>query len=115
MKQKFVKSLIVTVLALAVVFCSVLSTMALPINDVNNSYFYNVDGVDAAAPKAFTVEKYISVLDIVPNATKTTAFSPADLFYKNGYLYILDGKGNCVYVLDERYQLVSTIRTLPNW
>lgn len=112
MKQKFIKSLIVTVLTLAVVFCSVFSASALPINNVNNSYFYNVDGVDAAAPMAFTVEKYISVVDIVPNATATTAFSPTDLFYKNGYLYVLDMKGNCVYVLDERYQLVSTIRTL---
>lgn len=100
------------VLAFAVIFGSVLSASALPINNVNDPYFYNVDGIDAAAPLSFTVEKHISVVDIVPNATVTTAFVPTDLCFKNGYLYVLDSKGNAVYVLDEQYQLVSTIRTL---
>lgn len=100
------------VLTFAVVFCSVLSASALPINNVNNSYFYNVDGKDAAAPVAFTVEKLISVLDIVPNAKVDTAFTPEDICCKNGLLYILDSKGNSVYVLDEQYQLVSTIHNL---
>ncbi len=112
MKQKFIKSLIVTVLALSVILCSAVSAFALPINNVNNSYFYNVDGMDASGPLSFTVEKQISVLDVVPNATISTAFVPSDLCYQNGYLYILDSKGNAVYVLDEQYQLVSTIRIL---
>ncbi len=112
MKQKFIKSLIVTVLALSIVLGTVLTSSALPINNVNDPYFYNVDGFDASAPLSFTVEKQISVLDIVPNATTTTAFSPTDLCFKNGYLYVLDSKGNSVYVLDSQYQVVSTIRTL---
>ncbi len=112
MKQKFIKSIIVTVLALSIVLGSVLTSSALPINNVNNSYFYNVDGFDAAAPISFTVEKQISVLDIVANATVSTAFSPTDLCFRNGYLYVLDAKGNSVYVLDEQFQVVSSIRTL---
>lgn len=101
------------VLAFAVVFCSVLSAAALPINNVNNSYFYNVNGIDASAPLSFTVEKQISVGDIIPlNTTDAPMFSPADLFYKNGLLYVLDSKGNAVYILDEQYQVVSTIRNL---
>ncbi len=112
MKQKFIKSLIVTVLALSIVLGTVLSASALPINNVNDPYFYNVDGFDAAAPLSFTVEKQISVLDIVANSTTSTAFSPVDLCFKNGYLYVLDSKGNSVYVLDDQYQVVSIIRTL---
>ena len=112
MKQKFIKSLIVMVLALSVVLCSTISAFALPINNVNNSYFYNVDGWDAAAPLSFTVEKQISVFDLIPNATTTTAFSPTDICYRNGYLYILDSDGNAVYVLDEKYQVVSSFKLL---
>lgn len=114
MKQKFIKSLIVMVLALSVVFCSVLSSSALPINNIPNSYFYNVDGYDASAPVSFTVEKVISISDFFPNVKKSElpAFSPTDLCYAGGYLYILNSAGNCVYVLDEQYQLVSNIRIL---
>lgn len=112
MKQKFIKSLIVMVLALSVVLCSALSAFALPINNVNNSYFYNVDGMDAAAPLSFTVEKELSVLDIVPKSSLSTKFVPADLCYRNGYLYILDSEGSAVYVLDDQYQLVSTVKLL---
>lgn len=112
MKQKFTKSLIVTVLAFVVAFGSVLSASALPINNVNNAYFYNVDGMDASAPISFTVEKQLSVKDIVAKATSSTVFVPEDLFYRNGYLYILDSRGCAVYVLDEQYRLVSTIRLL---
>ncbi len=113
MKQTFIKSLIVMVLALSIVFCSVISASALPINNVNNSYFYNVDGWDAAAPISFTVEKQISILDINPKVNLAEAkFSPTDLCYRNGYLYILDSMGSNVYVLDDEYQLVSTIRVL---
>lgn len=112
MKQKFVKSLIVMVLALSVVCCSVISASALPINNVTNSYFYNVDGFDAAAPLAFTVERTISIMDLVPGTTASSSFSPADLHYSNGLLYVLDSAENRVLVLDEQYQVVSTIRTL---
>jgi len=109
MKQKFIKSLIVMVLALSVVFCSVISSSALPINNVNNSYFYNVDGWDADAPIAFTVERQLSIKDINPAAA---GFIPSDLCYRNGYLYICDSKGNSIYILDDQYQLVGTIRDL---
>lgn len=112
MKQTFTKSLIVMVLVLSLVFGSVLSASALPINNVNDPYFYNVDGFDASAPVAFTVERQISVLDIVPNATTSTAFVPSDMCYHDGHLYVLDSKGNTVYILNEQYQLVSSIRTL---
>ncbi|MBQ5743179.1 MAG: hypothetical protein IIV79_03180 [Clostridia bacterium] len=112
MKQKFIKSLIVMVLALSVVLCSAISAFALPINNVNNSYFYNVDGWDAAAPLAFTVQEQISVYDLVPGATTATPFTPTDLCYRNGYLYILDSEGNKVFVLDEQYAVVSTIELL---
>ncbi len=100
------------VLAFSVVLCSAISAFALPINNVNNSYFYNVDGMDASAPLSFTVVKQLSVYDLVPGATATTEFNPTDLCYRNGYLYILDSAGNAVFVLDEQYQVVSTIRLL---
>lgn len=114
MKQKFIKTLIVTVLTLSVVLCSVLSSSALPINNVADPYFYNVDGKDAAAPVSFTVEKVISVRDLFPGIVKDKLpkFSPADLCYVGGYLYVVNSEGNSVFVLDSQYQLVSTIRTL---
>lgn len=112
MKQRFIKSIIVTVLVFSVFLCSALSAFALPINNVSNSYFYNVDGYDASAPVSFTVEKILTVSDLVENVTATTKFSPSDLFYKNGYLYILDSEGNSLFVLDEQYQVVSHVVTL---
>ena len=44
MKQKFIKALIVTVLALSLVVGMVTTSFALPINNVSNSYFYDVNG-----------------------------------------------------------------------
>ncbi len=112
MKQKFIKSLIVTVLALSVVFCSVISASALPINNVYESYFYNVDGFDASAPLSFTVDRVLSLSDIVPNSEAGATLSPTDLHYANGLLYILDSKRKCVFVLDEKYELVTTVSRL---
>lgn len=112
MKKKFLKSLIVTLLVLSVVFGTALSAFALPVNDVTKSYFYNVDSKDASAPRAFTVERVISVSDLITGSDTSTAFTPEDLCYANGYLYVLDSAGNSVFVLDDQYQVVARVKTL---
>ncbi|MBP3300894.1 MAG: hypothetical protein J6M34_05260 [Clostridia bacterium] len=112
MKQSFVKALIVTVLVLALSLGFAVSAFALPINNVSNSYFYDVNGNDASAPLAFTVDRVISYPDIVPNGTVKQPFEPVDLHYHDGYLYVLDAKNRCVYVLDDEYKLVTTISRL---
>ncbi|MBO5222544.1 MAG: hypothetical protein J6C26_09540 [Clostridia bacterium] len=111
MKQKFIKALIVTVLALSLVVGMVTTSFALPINNVSNSYFYDVNGNDASAPLSFTVDRVLKVSDFTDMAL-TAKFSPTDLHVHNGYLYILDSVNRCVFVLDEEYQLVTQIRLL---
>ena len=112
MKQSFIKTLAVSALALSLILGTVLSSFALPINNVNDSYFYDVNGNDASAPLAFTVERVINIVDIDPSKTLTSAFTPSDICYANGYLYILDSLNNRVYILDEQYQPVKTISGL---
>lgn len=112
MKQSFIKTLAVSALALSLVLCTALSSFALPINNVNDSYFYDVNGNDASAPLSFTVERVINIVDIDPSKTLTSAFTPSDICYANGYLYILDSLNNRVYILDEQYQTVKIISGL---
>lgn len=112
MKQSFIKTLAVSALALSLVLCTALSSFALPINNVNDSYFYDVNGNDASAPRSFTVERVINIVDIDPSKTLTSAFTPSDICYANGYLYILDSLNNRVYILDEQYQTVKIISGL---
>ena len=75
MKQKFIKALIVTVLALSLVGGMVTTSFALPINNVSNSYFYDVNGNDASAPLSFTVDRVLKVSDFTDMAL-TAKFSP---------------------------------------
>lgn len=113
MKQKFLKMLIVLALVLSVAVSSAATVFALPVNDVATSYFYDVNGYDVASPLAFKVVRSLSVQDLIPNAHSSTVFSPEDLFYHDGYLYILDRAGNSVFILNaENYEVVSRIRTL---
>ena len=111
MKQSFTKSLIVTVLAFALVFCTAASAFALPINNVSNSYTYDVNGNDASAPVSFTVDRVLNISDMSDKAI-TSRFSPSDLHIHDGLLYILDSAGGTVYILDEKYQKVGELRQL---
>lgn len=99
MKTKFIKSLIVTVLALSLLFCSAVTAFALPINNVTNSYFYNVDGKDAAAPDAFTVVRVLDYSDIT-GGTADLKFQPRDMFVYEDLLFIVDSETSQVHILD---------------
>lgn len=112
MQKKFIKLLVASALAITLILCTALTAFALPINNISPSYFYNVDGNDASAPLAFSVERVITLTNIKTGDISKTAFSPSDLFFANGYLYILDSAGNRVYVLDDQYKLVSEISRL---
>lgn len=113
MKQSFIKTLIVTVLALSLVFGLAATAFALPINNVSNSYFYDVNGNDASAPIAFQVERVLNIEDIRSDMTiANNKFTPADIHFHDGRLYVLDSTNGCVYILDEQYQLVGKIEEL---
>jgi len=112
MKRTFIKTLLVAVLAAALLLGLAVSAFALPINNVSNSYFYDVNGNDASAPYSFTVDRLITYKDIKPDAAWNAAFTPTDLHYYDGHLYILDASNSSVYIMNDQYKVVAEINLL---
>lgn len=112
MKRTFVKTLLVTALISALLLGLAVSSFALPVNNVNNSYFYDVNGNDASAPYSFVVDRLITYQDLDPKGAWNAAFTPTDLHYFDGHLYILDSANSKVYILNDQYQVVSTVGLL---
>lgn len=113
MKRKLIKIALTFSLLVCLVLSLMVPSSALPINNVTDNYFYNLEYQAVDAPLAFTTEKVISLSNLLGSSTSTTnTFRPSDVFFRNGLLYILDRNGNRIYILDEQYQVVSVVERL---
>ena len=103
------KRIIFSIVAVIMLLTYIVPSFALPINtDMSDSYNYSYWGESVAAPLAYKAVSLLGYKEIGANIR----FQPVDLFCKNGLTYVLDIGDNAVYVLDERYRTIATIKTL---
>ncbi len=111
MKRNILKITIVLTLAVVILLGTSVPALALPYNtDITSNYTYDYWGNAVQAPVAYTVEHVYTMEEL----GVTGLFKPVDMFYCNGYLYIVDAGANRVLVYDEEFRQVSVISTLKD-
>ena len=100
MRGKFLK-----VLSVALLFITVLATIAIPVSaaTADDAYTYDSWGNTIDVPSGYEIS------DTVGKGLEKEMRSPADMYYRNDKLYVLDSGNGRVVIFDKNYKFESVI------
>ncbi len=106
------KSKITKILVFAVIAIMLFGTFSVSAFDAYETYTYSIDGVPMMSPHAYTASDDYTYSDMnVPSDISTTKGAQDVVSDENGYIYIADKLNNCIIILNQYYNHVTTIRS----